>query len=236
MNRWSPTINQLERPRRLAEREGVASLADDQLLALLLGHGTNGRNALALSRMLLEKVGDACRLGKLGPGGLGHLEGLGRKQALRIAAAMELGRRAERQAYRDPPRLPLTARRVAEWAIPRLGALEHEEVWVLCVDARTTLKSTWRVGRGGAHGCALVPRDLLIPVVREGAAGFILVHNHPSGDPSPSREDLELTSAVYRAGHALATPLLDHVIVARREYRSLLEDGHFAVKTSDSVI
>ncbi len=227
--RRSSKTNVLEHPRRIAEVEGVAVLTEPQLLALLLGSGGDDHSAFAFARKVLAQVNDshgfAHGLGRLGPVGLRRL-GLGRKQAVLLAAALELGRRAERQAYRELPREPLTAPMVAKWALGRLGALEHEEVWVLCVDAKSTLLSTQRVGRGGAHGCALLPKDLLTPVVREGASGFILVHNHPSGDPSPSPEDLELTAQVCQAAEMLATPLLDHVIVGRKDYRSLLEMGY----------
>jgi DNA repair protein RadC len=95
----------------------------------------------------------------------------------------------------------------------------------LCVDAKSVLSATFQVARGGVHGCALLTRDVLTPVVRQGAAGFVLVHNHPSGDPTPSREDIELTSHLSRAAQTISVPLLDHVVVARDGATSLFELG-----------
>lgn len=138
---------------------------------------------------------------------------------------MELGHRVERESRVAVTGEPLTAAGVFAWAQPRLGALEHEELWVLCVDARTRLRSTWQAGRGGLHGCAVLPRDVLMPVVREAAAAFVVVHNHPSGDPSPSAEDVAFTRALAKGGAALSIPLLDHVVVGGGAYRSLLDAG-----------
>jgi DNA repair protein RadC len=104
---------------------------------------------------------------------------------------------------------------VERWARPRLVALDHEEVWLLGLDGRNGLRSSRRIAQGGAHGCALTPRDVLAPALREGASAIVLVHNHPSGDPTPSPEDLAMTEAVARACQVVGIPLLDHVVVAR---------------------
>jgi DNA repair protein RadC len=115
---------------------------------------------------------------------------------------------------------------IVHWARPRLAGLEHEEVWVLCVNSHTALRSAWQVGKGGIHGCGLLARDILVPVVRDGASGFILVHNHPSGDPTPSSEDIDLTRGIQIAAMSLCIPLLDHVVVARGGARSFFELGY----------
>ncbi len=153
---------------------------------------------------------------------------LGAAEAVRVCAAFELGRRA--QVRFDELRrgaAPMSAEAVARWAAPRLAHLDHEEVWVLCLDGRSALLCARQVGRGGVHGCALLARDVLVPVVRESASAFVLVHNHPSGDPTPSREDLEMTRALTAAADALCVPLLDHVVVARGGHRSMFEMGLF---------
>ena len=94
------------------------------------------------------------------------------------------------------------------------------------MNATSRLRSTFLVGRGGVHGCALLARDILTPIVRDGASGFVLVHNHPSGDPTPSQEDIDLTKNLQLAAGHLGIPLLDHVIVARHGARSLFQLGH----------
>jgi DNA repair protein RadC len=153
---------------------------------------------------------------------------LGAAEATRVCAAFELGRRAV--GHLDDERRgasPMSAEAVARWAKPRLVHLDHEEVWVLCLDGRSALLCARQVGRGGVHGCALLARDVLVPIVREAASAFVLVHNHPSGDPTPSREDLDMTRALAAAADVVCVPLLDHVIVARGGHRSMFEMGFF---------
>jgi len=216
-------------PRRVALRavlEGTPLLSDQELLAVILDPSGRRPAAWESSCRLLGACGDLHSLCHFRAAGLAKTGGIDRRDALRVLAALELGRRAERALQAEPAGRPLTPASVYDWARPRLGGLEHEEIWVLCVDARTRLRSTWQVGRGGLHGCAVLPRDVLVPVVRDGAAAFVLVHNHPSGDPTPSREDVAFTQALSQAGATLSIPLLDHVVVTRDAYRSLLDAGH----------
>ncbi len=221
----SSSTHLFKQTRLLAEQEGVGYLSDAELFAMILGRGDKSHSALSLAQKLTSEPHSLSILARLRPRGLSLRTGLTRAQAARISAAFEMGRRAHRDAIRLPPGVPLTKERVAAWALPRLTELEHEEVWVLCVDARATLSATFQVGRGGVHGCALLPRDILTPVVREGAAGFVLVHNHPSGDPTPSPEDLELTRNVFQAAATISVPLLDHVVVARGGAESFVDRG-----------
>lgn len=214
--------------RDLRERalwSGVEELSEAELLALLLGQGGDGLSTGQLAGILLEASGGLEHLCKLPPAGLVARPGLGPVQATRLAAAFELGRRAVRRETERRNGLPLSAAGVARWAHPRLTRLDHEEVWVLCLDGRSSLTCALQVGRGGMHGCALLARDFLIPVVRHAASAFVVVHNHPSGDPTPSREDLEMTVALASAAALVAVPLLDHVVVGRDGYRSLFEMG-----------
>lgn len=212
--------------RERAVIEGTAPLSDHELLTILLDPSGRSPSAWDSSMRLLAATGGLHRLCHFRASGLAQTTGVTRKDALRLLAALELGRRAERQGQEDLGGRALSAETVFAWARPRLSSLEHEEIWVLCVDARTRLRSTWQVGRGGLHGCAVLPRDVLVPVVREAAAAFVLVHNHPSGDPTPSREDVAFTRALAQAGATLSIPLLDHVVVATSAYRSLLDGGH----------
>jgi DNA repair protein RadC len=205
--------------------EGTAPLSDQELLALVLDPSGQRPTAWDSSYRLLAECGGIAMLSRFRVAGLARTAGVARRDALRVLAALELGRRAERAGQHVSAAGPLTAAGVFAWAQARLGGLEHEEIWVLCVDARTRLRSTWQAGRGGLHGCAVLARDVLVPVVRDGAAAFVLVHNHPSGDPTPSREDVAFTQALARAAATLSIPLLDHVVVTRDAYRSLLDAG-----------
>jgi DNA repair protein RadC len=145
------------------------------------------------------------------------------RSAKRVAAALELGRRAA-FTPRVCKRIECSSD-VEEWALPRLSQLLHEEVWVLCLDARNGLKRADRVGQGGVHGCGLQASDILRPAVRCGASALVLVHNHPSGDPTPSQADIEMTAQMAQAAELLGIPLLDHVVIARGGARSVYPPG-----------
>lgn len=205
----------LGRAQRIAETECLSSLGDDELVALVLAEGHEGVPAVLAARDLLEQAGGLTGLAERRAFGLRLSKLLVPRDAARLAAALELGKRVQQDQTRIRPEHAIDVDAVSRWAKTRLVGLCHEEVWVLCVDARTTLKSTFQVGRGGMHGCALLTRDIVTPVVRDGASAFVLVHNHPSGDPTPSREDIEMTRALALAATTLCVPLLDHVVVAR---------------------
>jgi DNA repair protein RadC len=201
---------------------GVQTLADVELLALLLGTGTAGEPVALSAAHLLEASGGLPGLLRTGPHGLAR-RGIGPAKAARVAAALELGRRALLGQLAEE-RLSLDCfEHVVHWARPRLATLEHEEVWLLSLDGRYGLKSARRIAQGGLHGCALLTRDVLGPALRDGASAIVLVHNHPSGDPTPSAEDVAMTRAVRVAAELVGIPLLDHVIVARAGARSLTE-------------
>jgi DNA repair protein RadC len=151
--------------------------------------------------------------------------GLGTAKATRVTAALELGRRATLGALAVRTTLLSSFDDVAAWAQPRFASLDHEEVWLLGLDGRNALKAARRIAQGGQHGCALTTRDVLGPALRDAASAIVLVHNHPSGDPSPSVEDVGMTRSLARACHVVGVPLLDHVIVARGGASSLLESG-----------
>lgn len=196
-------------------------LSDRELLALILG--PSPRRTAASADQLLEFAGGISELSRLGTDLVAERTGLGRTRALRLAAAFELGRRG--LTARRLPRRLATREDVATWAEPRLVGLDHEEVWLLSVDGRNRLRTARCIARGGLHGCALSTHDVLRPALRDGASAIVLVHNHPSGDTTPSDEDIQMTRAVARACHAVGLHLLDHVIVAQGGACSLGELG-----------
>jgi DNA repair protein RadC len=152
------------------------------------------------------------------------VKGVGQAKAVRLAAAMELGRRALCEAVERRPAI-MSFQEVRAWAEPRLVPLEHEELWLLCLDGQNALKS-WRcVALGGLSGCALSVRDVLGHALRDNASAIVLVHNHPSGCPEPSADDVHMTEQLARACRVVGTPLLDHVVVARGGAVSLFERG-----------
>jgi DNA repair protein RadC len=136
-------------------------------------------------------------------------------------AAIELGRRAMFAAALEAMSSLPDRDAVVAWARPKLATIDHEELWVLLLDGQNGLRAARRVASGGIHGLHVSVRDVLRIALREAASGFILVHNHPSGDPTPSREDETFTRAVTEGAKLVGCPLLDHVIVARQRVSSI---------------
>jgi DNA repair protein RadC len=209
-------------PRERAATVGVEHLGDAELVAILLGTGCPGIPVGVLAAMLIEEHGGIGRLAHAGVGELAERTGMGPAKAARLAAAVELGRRACFAASGDASaRLPDRAA-VERWARPRLATLDHEELWLLALDGHHGLRAARRVASGGIHGLHVGTRDALRIALREAASAFVLVHNHPSGDPTPSKEDIAFTRALVEGAAQVGTPLLDHVIIARRRSLSLL--------------
>jgi DNA repair protein RadC len=214
-------------PRERARLHGFDHLGDADLVAILLGTGTVGRPVGVVAAELLEASGGLVALARDGPWGeTCDSLGLGEAKRARISAAFELGRRVTaRRALSRAPRLACPDD-VASWGLATLGALSHEELWLLALDARHALLATRRIGQGGSRGVAVSIRDVLRVALRAGATAFVLVHNHPSGDPTPSPEDLEMTRRVAEAATAVGLALVDHVIVGRDGHASLFSLGH----------
>ena len=220
--------------RQRAHVDGVDALGDADLLAIILGTGGGGAPLATLAAGLLDEHGGVGGLLRLGIGELAEHRGIGPAKAARLAAAIELGRRSVQVASLEAsPRLPDHAA-VAAWARPRLAALDHEELWVLALDGRHGLRAARRVASGGIHGLHVGARDVLRVALREAASAFILVHNHPSGDPAPSDEDVAFTRLVAEGAAVVGTPLLDHVVIARQRSSSMLDLGVLSPTTARS--
>ncbi|HEY4016768.1 MAG TPA: DNA repair protein RadC [Polyangiaceae bacterium] len=212
-------------PRERAVADGVESLGDAELIAILVGTGYAGTPVGVLSAMLVEEHGGLAGLARAGLGELVLRRGMGLAKGARLAAALELGRRASAAASLDVAMRVPDREAVAAWARPRLATLDHEELWALALDGRHGLRAARKVASGGIHGLHVGPRDALRVAIREAASAIVLVHNHPSGDPTASEEDVAFTKAVAKAARVVGTPLLDHVIVGRRRTSSMLEQG-----------
>ncbi len=210
-------------PRERAAAIGVEMLGDAELLAIVLGTGCRGLPVAVLADLLLDEHGGLPGIARAGLGEMSARAGVGPAKGARIAAAVELGRRATLAASLDAEvRLPNRAA-VEAWALPRLATLDHEELWLLALDGHHGLKAARRVASGGIHGMHVAPRDPLRIALREAATGFVLVHNHPSGDPEPSEEDVAFTRSVAGAAAVVGVPMFDHVIVARRRSVSVVD-------------
>jgi DNA repair protein RadC len=197
-------------------------------VAIVLGTGYRGVPVGVLAAMLVEEHGGLAGLARTGMGELIGRAGVGMAKGSRLAAAVELGRRIAFAASLDPSTKLPDREAVSAWARPRLATIDHEELWLLALDGRHGLRAARRVASGGIHGLHVAPRDVLRVALREAASAFVLVHNHPSGDPAASSEDVAFTQAVVHAARVVGTPLLDHVVIARRRANSMLEAGLLA--------
>ena len=137
-----------------------------------------------------------------------------------LVAAFELGRRAAEEPTSARPHIR-DSRDVAAWGTRRIGGLDHEELWLIAVDGRSRFRAARRVAQGGLHGMSVRPSDPLRHALRLAASAFCLLHNHPSGDPTPSAEDIAFTENVAQAAATVGLPLLDHIVVTRDGYASI---------------
>lgn len=211
-----------EHPLRRARRLGLDALSDHELLALALGRGRGTTSGDALARQLLSTHGGLRGVARVGWGAL--CMDLGEHRAARLGASLEIARRVRAQPLvRSVPFA--SSRDVLRAFGPRLVDATEEMVLAVVLDARQRPVAERVLARGGATSCALGPRELFALAVREGGAGVVLVHNHPSGDPLPSEEDVRLTQTLLQAGRLLDIPLIDHVIVGREGSFSFLDAG-----------
>jgi DNA repair protein RadC len=214
-----------DRPRERLWAVGPAALTGQELLAILLGTGRAGRDALAVAGDVLERVdGSLRRLAGRPLGEVARIPGVGRSKAARLAAALELGRRVG--AEREPP--PERIRGPADvhrFYAPRVRDLPVEEFHVLALGSQSQVLGDLLITRGILNSSLVHPREVFRAAIAEAAAGIIVVHNHPSGDPTPSADDRAVTRQLVDAGRLLDLPVYDHVIVGGDRYVSFAEAG-----------
>lgn len=204
-----------ERPQERLERLGAAALSDTELLAMLVRSGTRGQDVLTLSARLLAEAGSLPALLGWHEADFKSLRGIGRIKALQLVAAMELARRANGICAGEAPVLN-RADLIGSYLEPVARGLDVEKFWVLCLNRRNRLRKRVEVTSGTATAALAHPREVFRCAVRESASAIICAHNHPSGDPSPSAADIQLTRQLREAAAAVDIPLLDHVIIGRR--------------------
>jgi DNA repair protein RadC len=207
------------RPRERLIRDGPPALSDAQLLALLIGSGTKRRSALAMAEALIQSIGG---IGGLARADLGTL-GLGDATAARVVAALELGRRAlvaEREG--EVLDTPDAAARVLA---PHLAHREREALVVALLTRKQRLIAVAPIYAGNVAGVSVRIGELFTEAVRRNAAAIVLGHNHPSGDPEPSADDLRTTRDAVAAGRLLGVSVVDHLIIGAGRHVSLRERG-----------
>ena len=221
--RMVSAIPEEDRPRERLEQCGAGSLSNQELIAILFRSGTREKGAVALAQDLMAQFGDLRRLAQATLEELQQVRGIGRVKAIEIKAAMELGQRLA-DFSRKKTHFH-NGEEVAQYMELRLKDLETEQFWCLAMDIKNRLIKEIEISRGGMDGTIVEPRGVFREALRAGAATVILVHNHPSGDPEPSRMDIELTARLVAAGKLLGVSVLDHVIVGDGKNVSLKERG-----------
>lgn len=214
-----------EPPLCLRERilgNGPAGLSDHDLLALLLGTGRPGEGVLRLARHALERFGDLRAFAEVDPHEVMEIPGLGEAKAARLFAAVELGRRICRRRWELGEPFTSSAQ-VFSYYHPSLRDEKRELFFAVFLDARNRLLGEQEISRGSLVASIVHPREVFRPAIRAAAATLICVHNHPSGDPRYSQQDLAVTRRLYEAGRTIGIELLDHIIIGEDSYYSFMD-------------
>ncbi len=213
-----------DRPREKLTRHGAASLGDNELLALVLTSGSGGRDVLTLAGDVLAAAGGVQGLPGLSPADLARQPGIGPARAAQVLAALELGRRTLMVRSSERARLS-TPQQMATWLIPQFGAARVEQFGIVMLDTRHRLIRAAVLSVGSLDATVVHPREVFREAAGASASAIVLFHNHPSGDPTPSHDDLALTERLVRAGEVMGIRVADHLVLAHQQYYSFLEAG-----------
>ncbi len=214
-----------DRPREKMLLKGKSALSDVELLAILIGSGTQGNNAIEMGRILMNKFqNDLNKLAGASVSDLRKINGIGTAKAVTIVSALELSRRREKTEAREQT-IIRSSEDVYNLMKPFLLDLKSEEFWVILLNRRNAVIKTSKISAGGMTGTVVDPRLVFRGALEEYACSMILVHNHPSGNNKPSEEDIRLTRSMKSAGEFLEIQVLDHVIFCNGSYFSFADEG-----------
>lgn len=213
-----------ERPRERLSKYGPKTLSNAELLALILGNGSKKECVLELSRKLL-KENTIKTLSRKRVNALKSNLGIGEAKACQIIACFELGRRLAAFKEQTNPTIN-NAKDITKIFMPELYSLKKEHFKTIFLDSRQKVIKDETIFIGSLNASIVHPREIFQAALEEGAAGIILLHNHPSGNPDPSEEDIEITKQLVKAGEILGIEVLDHIIIANKRYFSFKEKGY----------
>lgn len=217
-------LDATERPRERLARLGAKNLSKAELLAILLRTGIPGENAVQLAHRLLKKFGGLTGLHRSSYEEVCNKKGIGPAKAAQIKAAIELGRRLPLESPEERPAIQ-NPEDAAGMILYEMSALEQEELRVFLLDTRNRVNKIKLVYKGSLNTSQVRVAEIFMDAVRSNAAAIIVVHNHPSGDPSPSPDDIAITRAIVQAGQLLDIQVLDHLIIGGGKFVSLKERG-----------
>lgn len=216
-----------ERPRERMMRYGAQILSDAELLAVLIRTGTAAESALILAQRILKGDGSKSGLAYIADASieeLSKIKGIGLAKSVQIKAAVELGRRISSYTQRDIITIN-TPKDVKNLVMEEMRFLEKEHFRVILLNIKNQLISIEDISVGSLNSSIVHPREVFKPAIKRSSASMILVHNHPSGDPTPSVEDIDITKRLIEAGKILGIEVLDHVIIGNGNYISIKEKG-----------
>jgi DNA repair protein RadC len=224
---YSPTIHDMaagERPRERLLQVGERALNTSELLAIGLRTGIGGENVVRLAERLLLQFGGLPGLARASIAELQMVKGIGPAKAIEIKAALELGRRLLASTPEERPKVTAPAD-AANLLMSEMAFLEQEHLRVVLLDTRNRVLATPTVYVGSLNTSVIRVGELFRSAIRDNAAAVIIAHNHPSGDPAPSPEDINVTRQLVKAGKLLDIDVLDHIIIGRQRFVSLKERG-----------
>lgn len=216
-----------DRPYEKLERLGARAMSDAELLSIIIRSGTKKESALQLGQRIMSTAGDRglMMLQEHSLEELMEIQGIGKVKALQIKASLELGNRTIDKARNTPRRqvkTPEDARSVLE---EQLRSCPREELHMIMLDIRNRVIRTVRLSEGGLSSAVIQPRDLFREAVKANAASIILVHNHPSGDPSPSQDDIDSSLRLMEMGGLMGIRVVDHLVISLSGYISMKQEG-----------
>ncbi|MDR3229470.1 MAG: DNA repair protein RadC [Puniceicoccales bacterium] len=210
---WTPQLSQMpeaERPQERLEKLGPRALADAELLAMILRFGTKGEDVLKVATHLVHDAGSLANLVAWSPEDFAERRGIGKVKALQLMTVFEIARRVIEQ--RKPADMG-TPGAVSEYFRDVVLGLDVEKCWVLCLNSRNHLQRCIEITSGTSNSTLVTPQGVFRPALRLAATAVIVVHNHPSGDPEPSRADFAATRRLKEAGEILNIELRDHIVL-----------------------
>jgi len=220
------TVAPHDRPREKLQRVGASGLGDNELLAIVLGHGRARTSALDLANAVLVASAGVHGLVRVRLDELRAIPGIGAARGAQILAAVELGRRTLTRSA--PERVQIASpRAAAEYLLPQYGNRPVEQFGVVLLDTKHRVLRTLILSVGTLDASIVHPREVFGAAASAGAAAVVLFHNHPSGDPKPSPDDVALTRRLSAAGVLMGIDVIDHVILADVRYFSFKEEGTF---------
>ena len=218
-----------EQPYEKCEKFGAQYLSDSELLAVILRTGSNGESSAFLARRLLTKLPGQSISGLYHSSleQLREIKGIGRVKSIQLLCLTEIAKRMLRDRISLEQLICEEPAQIAAYFMPSMRFLETEEVRLLILNGRNAVVNDITISNGSFNAAMASPREVFYYALKHKAVAIILLHNHPSGDPSPSREDLSATGRILQTGEMIGIPLLDHIIIGDNRYVSLKERGYF---------